>query len=380
MADVKILMLGGRRAGKSSILASMVKQLRENVEIIQHVRINQKRTSRPVPVSLSEKQNNLESFLSKPQGNFYLVDFGADDSFSYYPFSIKIPNKRGGFYLGNIGVEFIDCPGESYDECGRQDLYEEIRREMPDTDIFIIAVDTPYLMDVNSDSGKFKNVNRVNEIIELFDELIQFNRDDDYKKVIFAPVKCEAWRDDIDTVVKKLQHYDYYGPLFDRIKKENRWSCCIIPILTAGGISFTEFGERMMLDGVECSPLGTRRVRMKDGSEHELLPDDRLVTNARFYQPFYSWFENIGQYRPENCDQIALHVLRFIVFKALVETSHNILPPWMHGFPSHRHMKEMIFNLEQSNFLMDGNPNSIGMDKGIVHVRKIETGAEINKY
>lgn len=380
MADVKILMIGGRRAGKSSILASMVKQLTENAEITKYVRINKTRSNRPVPVSLSKKQYNLESFLDNPRGNYYLVDFDHDDNFSYYPFKIKIPDGTGGFCWGNIGIEFIDCPGESYSDEARADLYEEIRREMSDSHIFIIAVDTPYLMDPQSDSGKFKKVNEVNEIIGLFSDLIQFSTDDDYKKIIFVPVKCEAWKDKLDKVAEKLQQDNYYGPLFDRVKQEKRWSCCIIPTLTAGGIQFTEFGEPRLLDGVECSPLGTKRVRMKDGNEHELLSDERPVKNADFFQPFYSWFENVGQYKPENCDQIALHVLRFIVFKTLVERSHSRWPNWLAGFPSNANMKTMIFNLESNNFLKDGDLNSKNADKGIVHIRKIETGAEINKY
>ena len=374
MADVKILMMGGRRCGKSSVLASMVKQLFENSEITKFVRINQQRNNNATGVSLTKKQNDLESFLNMPKYNYYLVDFNADDNFSSYPFKVKIPDGRGDFCWGNIDIEFVDCPGESYHEQSRQDLYDRIRKEMPQTDIFIITVETPYLMDNDSDGGKFKKVNEVIDITQLFDEFITFKSDDDYKKIIFVPVKCEAWRDRLDVVAEKLQQENYYGPLFERIKHEPRWSCCIIPALTAGGIEFMEFGEPFLLNGTECSPLGTMKVRMKDGNEYTLKPEDRPVKNEEheLFFPFYSWYENNGEYKPENCDQVALHVMRFITFKTIVERSHSIIPNWLANFPSNSNMITMIRNLESNNLLKDGNPNSSGVDKGIVHIRKIE--------
>ena len=385
MADLKVIMVGGRRSGKSSILASMEQQLIFNSELGRHSTITSYRDpDHPQPDSLSNKYTNLQSFLDNPKENCYLVDFGATTDFSYYSFKIRIPDGKGGTCLGNIKVEFVDCPGESYSRVSDDSLYETIHREISSSHIFIIVVDTPYLMDTQSDYGKFHKVNLVPDIIQLFDEFVfnNFKGDDDYKKIIFAPVKCEAWRDNLDQVAAKLQEEKYYGTLFARIRHEKRLSCSIIPVLTAGGIVFQEFGKPMLLNGIECSPLGTKRVRMKDGTTPELQPGEQLIENKEHKQffPFYSWFENVGEYNPENCDQIALHVLRFIVFKTLVERSHSVWPFWLTGFPSNANMINMISNLGKNNLLKDGDMNSQGADKGIVHIRKIETDSEINKY
>lgn len=367
-------MMGGRRCGKSSVLASMVKQLFENTNITRHVKIIPQRTNNPDGASLDKKQNDLESFLNNPKDNYYLVNFNADDNFSTYPFKVRIPDEKGGFVWGNIDIDFIDCPGESYEQEGRQDLYDRIRKEMPQTDIFIITVETPYLMDNDSDGGKFKKVNQVLPITSLFDEFVTFKSADDYKKIIFVPVKCEAWRNELDKVAEKLQQNNYYGPLFDRINAEPRWSCCIIPALTAGGIEFMEFGKPMLLNGMECSPLGTTRVRMKDGNEYRLKPEEKPIENIEHQLsfPFYSWFENHGEYKPENCDQVALHVMRFITFKTIIERSHSKIPYWLLNFPSNANMKTMIQNLEKNHLLKDGNANSTAADKGIINIRKIE--------
>jgi GTPase SAR1 family protein len=387
MADVQILMVGGRRCGKSSVLSSLVTQLNTDTEILKEVIINYQQQKADVAPdkTLNRRQSQLTSFLNNNKDKYYLVDFGADKTFSYHPFKVRIQDGKGGFCWGNIDITFVDCPGESYVGTSEPDLYEKTITEIPQTDIFIIVVDTPYLMDEKSDTGKFQQVNSVIEITSLLNMNVSFNSDDDYKKIIFVPVKCEAWKDKLDQVANKIQQDGYYGSLISRIKQETRWSCCIIPALTAGGIKFAEFNKPLLLNGDEhspCSPLGTKKVRMKDGVTHDLLPDETLVENTyhTLYFPYYSWFKNTGEYHPENCDQVALHVMRFLVFKTLVTLSHGIIPGPIKGFPTASTMRNMIYNLEDKGLIKDGNPNSNSVDKGIVNIRKIETRAEFNKY
>lgn len=365
---IKVLMVGGRRCGKSSILASLVKQLWNNVALSQYVRITQRRDGN-IGAPLDKKQNDLESFmLNNPRGSYFLVDFNADDTFSHYTFQIQGPNW--GTFLGiprQINIEFVDCPGESYSVGARVSFDAELQSQMPECDIFLIAVDTPYLMDPKSDSGKFKNVNEVISITNLFEQLISFNTEYDYKKVIFVPVKCEAWKNDLDQVVKKLQGDEYYGPLMRRLEMDQRWSYSVIPAITAGGIKFSEFLAPELLNGQKCSRLGSRYVRMEDGSQSLLKSEDKVVPNDGFifFFPYYSWFQNVGDYQPENCDQICFHVLRFLVYKIKECSKHESLPQWMLGLPSIVNMNKMIADLESHNLLKDSG-------NGIVNLRKIE--------
>ena len=97
MADVKVLMLGGRRCGKSSILSSMVGELTTNLILKQCVNIENTGKGETNGVSLEQKHNRLLSFMDKeqhPRGSYYLVDFHADQYFSSYIFKVRIPGKR----------------------------------------------------------------------------------------------------------------------------------------------------------------------------------------------------------------------------------------------------------------------------------------------
>ena len=198
MADIRVLMVGGRRTGKSSILAGMIHQMANDVELCKkYLQITACRGNDSTAVDLDKKRQNLVSFIEKnPTGVHYLVDFGADDCFNIYNFKAKIPKPNGGTYSGNIKIEFIDSPGESYERDTRPELYEQLVSYVPNSDIFVIAIDTPYLMDDKSDAGKFMGVSGRDVFKELLQQCVEFRRDDDYKKVkLYGRYKgINGWR------------------------------------------------------------------------------------------------------------------------------------------------------------------------------------------
>lgn len=379
MADIKILMMGGRRCGKSSILASMVHQLSNNVELCKkYIQITPYAGEDGTAKSLEAKRNNLVSFIeNKPTGSHYLVDFNADDKFNKYYFKAKIPKPEGGTYRGNVKIEIVDCPGECFDtndednNIASVEKIEELSRHAQQSDIFLIIVDTPYLMDSKSDSGKFMTVNRPDPIKKFIQENVAFKRNDDYKKVVFVPVKCEKWRNNLDEVSKKLREPNYFGTLMEFLDTDQRWSFSIIPALTAGGIEFSEFLEPRLttMTQEKCSKLGNSPLyRMADGSIKMLKEEDVIVDDEhKIHFPYYSWFvNNVNKYEPENCDQIGLHVWRFIVYKTKINREHSPFPAWLTGFPTISRLEELVRNMEQGGLLKDTG-------KGIVNIRKIET-------
>mgnify|MGYP000023714101 CR=1 FL=1 len=381
MADIKILMMGGRRSGKSSILASMIHQLSNNVDLCtKYIQITPYGGEDGTAIPLEEKRNNLVSFIEKkPTGSHYLVDFNPDDKFNKYYFKAKIPKPEGGTYRGNVKIEIVDCPGECFDTPKAKDNVHaefdakiaELSKHAQQSDIFLIIVDTPYLMDSKSDSGKFMTVNRPDSIKKFIQENVAFARNDDYKKVIFVPVKCEKWRNNLDEVSKKLQEPNYFGNLMDFLDADQRWSYSVIPALTAGSIEFSEFGDPFLtkLAQEKCSQLGNSPLyRMADGSIKTLKKEEVIVDGEhKVLFPYYSWFVNKDKkYEPENCDQIGLHVWRFVVYKTKINREHSSFPAWLTGFPTISRLEELVRNMEQGGLLKD-------TEKGIVNIRKIET-------
>ena len=372
MADIRVLMVGGRRTGKSSILAGMIHQMANDVELCKkYLQITACRGNDSTAVDLDKKRQNLVSFIEKnPTGVHYLVDFGADDCFNIYNFKAKIPKPNGGTYSGNIKIEFIDSPGESYERDTRPELYEQLVSYVPNSDIFVIAIDTPYLMDDQTDGGKFMRVSGRDIFKELLQEYVKFKRDDDYKKVIFTLVKCEKWRNNLEEVSNRLKQDNYFGPLMKFLDADKRWSYEILPVLTAGGIEFSEFGMPLKTKVSEerCSRLGNAPIyRMEDGS-NRILKESDVIVNEEFslHLDYYSWFKNLNnEYKPENCDQLALHIWRYIIFKTEIECSHSIFPNWLRGFPSMSVMKDLIKRMEREGLIVDSGD-------GIKHIRKIE--------
>ena len=372
MADIRVLMVGGRRTGKSSILAGMIHQMANDVELCKkYLQITACRGNDSTAVDLDKKRQNLVSFIEKnPTGVHYLVDFDHDNTFNKYTFKAKIPKPNGGTYPGNIKIEFIDCPGESYERNSSPQLFEELVSYVPNSDIFVIAVDTPYLMDDKSDAGKFMKVSGRDVFKELLQEYVKFKRDDDYKKVIFTLVKCEKWRNNLEEVSKRLRQDNFFGRLMDFLDEDKRWSYEILPVLTAGGIEFSEFGDPLIVKGLKerCSRLGNSPIyRMRDGY-NRMLKESDVIKDEDFllYLPYYSWFKNLNnEYKPENCDQLALHIWRYIIFKTEIECSHSIFPNWLRGFPSMSVMKDLIKRMENENLIVDSG-------NGIKHIRKIE--------
>ena len=372
MADIRVLMVGGRRTGKSSILAGMIHQMANDVELCRkYLQITACRGNDSTAVDLDKKRQNLVSFIEKnPTGVHYLVDFGADDCFNIYNFKAKIPRPNGGAYPGNIKIEFIDSPGESYERDTRPELYEQLVSYVPNSDIFVIAIDTPYLMDDQTDGGKFMRVSGRDIFKELLQEYVKFKRDDDYKKVIFTLVKCEKWRNNLEEVSNRLKQDNYFGPLMKFLDADKRWSYEILPVLTAGGIEFSEFGMPLKTKVSEerCSRLGNAPIyRMEDGS-NRILKESDVIVNEEFslHLDYYSWFKNLTKdYKPENCDQLALHIWRYIIFKTEIECSHSIFPNWLRGFPSMSVMKDLIKRMEREGLIVDSGD-------GIKHIRKIE--------
>lgn len=357
MADTRVIMIGGRRCGKSSILASMLHQMATNTELSRkYIQMSESRTSGDTATtSLEEKLNSLQSFITgNIPGRMYLVDFHADDDFNNYVIKVKIPDGKGGVHLGNIKIEFVDCPGECFDQASA--LRDRLIRYLNTSDTFIIVVDTPYLMDDESDTGKFNQVNKTKQILELFSQSLIFKDADDYKKVIFVPVKCEKWANRIDGVTQKLQRHDYYGPLIQYLKNDPRFSISVIPAFTAGSIEFAEFGEPLITNpsNEPCSPLTANEYRFYNGSIRELEHGESVIKNGKYEEllPFYSWFRNVRrEYAPRNCDQLALHIWRFIVYKVKIETDKKIWPNWMYGFPSIKNLQSAIKDMQNGDLL-----------------------------
>lgn len=326
----KILMMGGRRAGKSTILSSILSQLRKNTPgtictIIDRTDYTQtietKEGTKPLP-TLDIKQLEIKSYMAKRQKNTeFLVDMSPTYGKASYTLEVSANNTA-------INLEFIDVPGEWMranvaDHAKLVNLVEE-------SDVFVIAIDTPFLMNAEEDINSVYN--RVNEITQAMSKL-KIGSPADLKQIILCPVKCEKWvkTGEFDKVIDKVKQA--YRNLI------NRWVTCpevtiqIMPIQTVGGLVcsrllpaklfFKNEDDRV---GESCSedPL-TGLIIDKNGKiirqTKESFVDDDPIWTIDYMDIPLSWYQLNGEgFNPKFCEQPGFHILKF-----LVEKEENVL-------------------------------------------------------
>lgn len=375
-SNIKVLMVGGRRCGKTSALASMFNQMINGLanEFFTVANSTPYVRGKVSPITgMSEDQDTLESknaelqvFLETPSSKTFLVDSGPTFCTWTYKLKLILPGTRR-----NMEIEFLDCPGEFFQAGMHDDVTNEF---IEDSDVFVVMVDTPYLMEAT------KGVcNVVNCIADLQNFLthIQNNEGAKAKMVVFVPIKCEKWIKEgrIDEVANRVE--EYYATMITALKAFNRMNISIIPIETAGNIIFSEFKDAYTITtpaGTErCCKLGETMVRKADGTLVKRKPEysvnkdlGAVVSPTNIVRP-YAWYHINMQaegdlYAPHNCDQLPLHILEFVTKKLSVE-GRGKFTSWIIGDISRDTMEQKLRQIQDKGLI------KVGVD-GIRYIKK----------
>ena len=329
---LKVLMMGGRRCGKTSVLASMFERMSNGVAntyitVTDGTTLKVKDGERQD--SLSGKIVELEHFLGKSSNKTFLVDANPTRNFWDYSLNLQIPGSDR-----RMTMLFRDSGGEFFE--GGTQLSETTESYVEECDVFVVAIDTPYLMGANEDGlmdmcteGINLGVNRIADIKRCLTH-IRDNGGKDAKMVIFVPIKCEKWVNEgrVDEVNARIK--EVYGPTIQDLSAYEKMSIAIIPILTAGNIIFEEFKEPHTIklpnykQPIKCCSLGKETIRLADGKiyrkgEADLLLDDpdAVIAGTNLLRP-HSWYrinKADSSFSPKNCEQLPLHILRFMLGK-----------------------------------------------------------------
>lgn len=370
-------MVGGRRCGKTTALASMFNQMINGLvnEFFTVANSTPYVRGKLSPITgLSEDQDTLESknaelqcFLDTPNSKTFLVDSGP----TYCTWTYKLKLLLPGATRRNMEIEFLDCPGEFF-QAGMHD--DETSKYVEDSDVFVIMVDTPYLMD-----AKKGVCGAVNCIADIHNFLTHINNDEGKKAkmVAFVPIKCEKWIKEgrIDDVENRIE--DVYSATIKALSAYNRMNICIIPIETAGNILFSELKEAYTVStptGTErCCKLGETMIRKADGTMMKLKPEfivnkdvEAVIRPTNVIRP-YAWYHiNMKAegdlYAPHNCDQLPLHILEFITKKLSVE-GRGVFTSWIIGDISRETMEEKLRQIQGRGLI------KVGVD-GIRYIKK----------
>lgn len=346
--DYKILMLGGRRSGKTTLLASILQQLRKIQPILSILdktnytqNIMGKEGLKFLP-TLDVKRYELEDLiLSQSFNREFLVDMSPPYGKSSYLIEVRSNDAV-------INLEFINVPGEWMSPIVQE--YSYLIDLIKQCDIFVIAIDTPFLMNaVNSETVIINNV--YNRIREITDALLNINIEShgiDLKRIILCPVKCEKWvrYGKADEVLHKVK--EAYSSLIERYKDIPEVSIEVMPVQTAGGIESSRllpaklyFKNNDDIIGTVCSEDPDTRLLIRgDGRifrrrAGSFIDEDICMIVDHVRIPL-SWFRINGSgYSPKYCDQLVYHILKFLIEKEVCmakANNNNVLFPFLTPF------------------------------------------------
>ena len=369
MANLKVLMMGGRRCGKTSALASLFDQM-------QHGKTNEFLTvsdqTKPEVKDgekkelLLKKRMELKNFIDQGKNKTFLADKGPTDHFWTYMLQMQIPGNSDK----SMNIEFIDGNGEFFEAGGRH--HDVTVAFVKECDVFVVIVDTPYLM-----AGSTVEAESANIIDSIHTFLMQIDNQNGRKskQVIFVPIKCEKWVKEgkIDEVVKVVE--DKYDATIKDLKASNKTEISIIPIETAGDIIFAELKEPYILfntsnnSQTRCAKVSDRMVMLPNG-EHKKIADEEVLNDDpegvfKFGEEVSdivrrnAWFhlrhEPKAEYSPHNCEQLPLHIVRFMFNKKKKEAWGGVVGKLISFFGgiSSTDMQDALDKLSQANLIKD---------------------------
>lgn len=368
MAHLKVLLLGGLLCGKTSLLASLFHSMThgmtsEYLNACDKTPLEAK--DGDWEYSLTGKRLELEYFISKGKNNTFLAEKRPGHIFSKYVLQLQIPgtDKR-------MEVEFLDSAGEFFDAGGKH--HNETVSFVRECDVFVVIVDTPYLM-----AGSKVEAEAANVIDSIHTFLMQIDSQNGRKakQVLFVPIKCEKWVKEgkVEDVVKAIE--EKYDATIRDLRASNKTEISIIPIETAGDIIFAELKEPYILfntqnnSQVRCAKISDRLVLLPDGKNRKIMDVEILNDDPEGVFKFgedvsdivrpNAWFhlrnEPKAAYSPNNCEQLPLHIIRFMFNKKKAESWGGIIGDLVSFFGgiSSKDMQKALDNLSQANLIKD---------------------------
>ena len=297
MEDVKVnvMMFGGKRSGKTSIIAAMQDCFKK---IENQLSLSLSASNETAPI-IEEKQEEIKT-------TFHQIEFGrtfSEDTTDYtgtddireYNLHVKL-KKLDKKNKTTIDLNFIDYPGE-FIKNRRGDLAELMEKSR----IIMIAIDTPFLMEKpqSSNNGICK-YNEKRNFCAAIENMLKESFGDLTKEtfpimIMFVPLKCEKYYNagQMDLVNEKI--HTAYKNVFDFVSGDYRsiFEVVITPILTFGpnGIQFSRF---------ETDENG-EIIENASG-----LPDNPIY---RFTAPK----KEENKHNPKHCEQPILYSLAYLL-------------------------------------------------------------------
>ena len=249
---IKVLMVGGKRCGKTTVLASLNKESNN----VFKGKMTMNAVDNNTGFALTDKIEEIEDYFvdAGPQ-DFFTPDDNPNFEEMKYEFALNIT----GMFSTGITVEFIDVPGEWF-KLGNPNN-NTVKEYIQSSNVLLIAIDTPYLFSKMGRKGYgeyHEQFNKPDKILHFFQNSVsvQVLRD---RMVLFVPIKCERYYHLTYSPKLNINGRNYMQELFEAVCAgyapllryfragdglHNGMTLAVTPILSAGGIDFVKFGMK----------------------------------------------------------------------------------------------------------------------------------------
>ena len=294
--EIKVLMLGGKRCGKTTVLSSMYGAINAALAATGMSIVADNATQGALNVarwSIIQHMKQFEVPLTSCE-----VDDNPTSAERSYSFSLR--REVNGKPRGNgIPFRIYDIPGEwlTNDSAGR------VKALIKECQVIIIAIDTPYLFAKMTDKGYgqyHEKYNKPLEIANFFKNTLSAEDIRD-RMILFVPIKCERYYH-----LDRSVHLREFGRRYMREVTNavsigyrdlilylrtnevlaNNCTIAVTPILSAGGIDFVNF-------------------RM----------DEETGMMVSYYQAPEFLSDNEVGYCPKFCEQPMIYILAFLLLQ-----------------------------------------------------------------
>lgn len=317
-ALITVLMLGQRRAGKSSVLSSMLDSLSKQA----HETGLRFSADESMTILMNKKKSQLNAVFTAHRGEPYFTTFeGTKNGISYseltdasvvYRFKLGLQSRKSS--KSDFLIDFVDIRGEDM-----TDDDSDINDLIAQSSILLIAIDSPALMEGTTTSegyGEYHETVNIPSLIysRITQADIKFRNMKKGKGsflprlVLFVPLKCEKYyyNGGMGELNKRVKAG--YKTLFEFFDAHKEYNVAITPILTLGDVVFDHYEMEKRSDGVE--------VPVTFGPD---APEDLRYLPS---QPMYKFRTSDGhypQFSPQYCEQPLYYLLSYIlsIYKTL---------------------------------------------------------------
>lgn len=225
--ELNICMMGARGTGKTSILTAIFSDSQKATEKTKlYFKAFGETASELINkrAELTDVFEKRESLQDSPAAGI-----AATHDIRTYHFGLGVR----GHSEPTVKLTITDFPGEYLN-----DKPDEVKELLLKSNIVMLAVDTPYLMESDE-------INEEKNCVSLINKFFADDRNSETikdKMVLIVPLKCEIYfhQGDINDVTKRIS--TVYKDLVDALSKKNV-ATVVTPIQTMGDVEFDSFVE-----------------------------------------------------------------------------------------------------------------------------------------